>query len=48
MKTLGIGPAAREIKQACLRAKANSISSPFSIVVGAGLSHPEDPPAEET
>jgi tetratricopeptide (TPR) repeat protein len=40
MRTLRIGPAAKEIKQACLRAKERSEPPPFSLVVGAGLSHP--------
>src|SRR5687768_3092374 len=40
MRTLPIGPATREIRQACLRAKDRSEPPPFSFVVGAGLSHP--------
>jgi tetratricopeptide (TPR) repeat protein len=40
MRKLLVGAAAREIKQACLRAKARSEPPPFSFVVGAGLSYP--------
>src|SRR4051812_40303911 len=40
MRTIQLGLAAKEIKQACLRAKERSEFAPFCFVVGAGLSHP--------